>query len=60
MKSQRMRILVVADRVSIEIGSFAIFGTLRTLSGIPCAARARRAGSRPISWSICREMRLSC
>ena len=47
--------------VSIEIGSLAILSTLRILSsGISMRSPSSSGvGSRPISWSIWREMRFS-
>jgi hypothetical protein len=61
MKSPRCESSSSPIGVSIEIGSFAIFSTLRILSSgmsIFCASSSG-VGSRPISWSICRLIRLS-
>ena len=56
-----MRVIVIADRVSMEIGSFAILRTLRIFSSgmLICCASSSGVGSRPFSWSICLETRLS-
>ena len=61
MKSPRCESSSSPMGVSIEIGSLAIFSTLRTLSsGISMrTASSSGVGSRPISCSICREMRFS-
>ncbi len=61
MKSPRCESSSSPIGVSIEIGSLAIFRTLRTLSsGISMRpASSSGVGSRPISCSICREMRFS-
>src|SRR5688572_21377962 len=61
MKSPRCESSSSPIGVSIEIGSFAILSTLRTLSsGISMrTASSSGVGSRPISCSICREIRLS-
>ena len=61
MKSPRCESSSSPMGVSIEIGSLAIFSTRRTLSsGISMrTASSSGVGSRPISCSICREMRFS-
>ena len=61
MKSPRCESSSSPIGVSIEIGSFAILSTLRILSsGISIfVASSSGVGSRPISCSIWREMRLS-
>ncbi len=61
MKSPRCESSSSPIGVSMEIGSLAIFRTLRTLSsGISMrTASSSGVGSRPISCSICREMRFS-
>ena len=61
MKSPRCESSSSPMGVSIEIGSFAILSTLRTFSsGISIrSASSSGVGSRPFSWRIWREMRLS-
>ncbi|SSH40017.1 Uncharacterised protein [Acinetobacter baumannii] len=61
MKSPRCESSSSPIGVSMEIGSLAIFSTLRILSsGMSMRSPSSSGvGSRPISWSIWREMRLS-